>query len=105
MNADGLNCSPRTCRRKTSHKETKISNDGQTITEDRRGWKVGGRGATPDENRHRIFKANTRNNEDVDAVSTGWGSRNPTCEEILYKVEEDVDMIDRDVGNSRPGQT
>ena len=96
LNADGLNYLRSKCRRKTFHKETKINNDGKTIIEDRSSWKVGGRGVTPDEND--IFKTNTQDKEGVDTVSTGWGSRKPTPEERLDKVEEDVERIDRDVG-------
>ena len=33
----------------------------------------------------------------VDTVSTGWGSRKPTPEERLERVEEDVEKIDIDV--------
>ena len=95
LNTDGLNCLPCKCRKKTFHKETKINNEGKTIIEDRSSWKVGGRGVTPDENE--IFKTNAQDNEGVDTVSTGWGSRRPTPEERLEKVEEDVERIDKDV--------
>ena len=87
LNTDGLNCLPCKCRRKTFHKETKINNEGKTIIEDRSSWKMG-RGTTPDEND--IFKTNSQDNEGVDTVTTGWGSR-------LEKVEEDVERIDKDV--------
>ena len=92
---EGLNCLPCKCRKKTFHKETKINNEGKTIVEERSSWKVGGRGVTPDENE--IFKTNAQDNEGVDTVSTGWGSRKPTPEERLEKVEEDVERIDKDV--------
>ena len=95
LNTDGLNCLPCKCRKKTFHKETKINTEGKTIIEDRSSWKVGGRGVTPDENV--IFKTNAQDNEGVDTVSTGWGSRKPTPEERLEKVEEDVERIDKDV--------
>ena len=95
LNTDGLNCSPCKCRKKTFHKETKINTEGKTIIEDRSSWKVGGRGVTPDENE--IFKTNAQDNEGVDTVSTRWGSRKPTPEERLEKVEEDVERIDKDV--------
>ena len=95
LNTDGLNCLPCKCRKKTFHKETKINTEGKTIIEDRSSWKVGGRGVTPDENE--IFKTNAQDNEGVDTVSTGWGSRKPTPEERLEKVEEDVERIDKDV--------
>ena len=36
-------------RRKTFHKETKINNEGKTIIEDRRSWKMG-TGIIPHEN-------------------------------------------------------
>ena len=35
LNADGLNCLPCRCRRKTFHKENEINNDGKTTIEDR----------------------------------------------------------------------
>ena len=95
LNTDGLNCLPCKCRKKTFHKETKINTEGKTIIEDRSSWKVGGRGVTPDENE--IFKTNAQDNEGVDTVTTGWGSRKPTPEERLEKVEEDVERIDKDV--------
>ena len=41
LSTDGLNCLPCKCRKKTFHKETKISNEGTTIIEDRSSWKVG----------------------------------------------------------------
>ena len=94
LNTDGLNCLPCKCRRKTFHKETKINNEGKTIVEDRSSWKMG-RGITPDEND--IFKTNSQDIEGVDTVTTGWGSRKPTPEERLEKVEEDVERIDKDV--------
>ena len=50
---------------------------------------------TPDENY--IFRSNIQDNEGVDTVSTGWGSRKPTPEERLDKVEEDVERINKDV--------
>ena len=53
-----------------------------------------GRGITPDEND--ISNTNSRDNEGVDTVSTGWGSRKPTPEERLDKVEEEVERIDKD---------
>ena len=96
LNTDGLNCLPCKCRKKTFHKETKINNEGKTIIEDRSSWKVGSsRGITPDENE--IFRSNIQDNDGVDTVSTGWGSRKPTPEERLEKVEEDVERIDKDV--------
>ena len=96
LNTDGLNCLPCKCRKKTFHKETKINNEGKTIIEDRSSWKVGSsRGITPDENE--IFRSNIQDNNGVDTVSTGWGSRKPTPEERLEKVEEDVERIDKDV--------
>ena len=95
LNTDGLNCLPCKCRKKTFHKETKINTEGKTVIEDRSSWKVGGRGVTPDENE--IFKTNAQDNEGVDTVTTGWGSRKPTPEERLEKVEEDVERIDKDV--------
>ena len=57
------------------------------------GWSS--RGVTPDENE--IFRSNVQDNGGVDTVSTGWGSRKPTPEERLEKVEEDVERIDKDV--------
>ena len=96
LNTDGLNCLPCKCRKKTFHKETKINNEGKTIIEDRSSWKVGSsRGITPDENE--IFRSNIQDSEGVDTVTTGWGSRKPTPEERLEKVEEDVERIDKDV--------
>ena len=94
LNTDGLNCLPCKCRKKTFHKETTINNEGKTIAEDRSSWKMG-RGITPDENA--IFKINSQDNEGVDTASTGWGSRKPTPEARLEKVEEDVERIDKDV--------
>ena len=91
LNTDGLNCLPCKCRRKTFDKETKITKEGKTIIEDRRSWKMG-TGITPDEND--IFKTNSQDNEGVDTATTGWGSRKPTPEETLEKVEEDVERID-----------
>ena len=44
-----------------------------------------------------IFKTNTQDNEGADTATTGWGSRKPTPEERLEKVEEDVERIDKDV--------
>ena len=40
---------------------------------------------------------NSQDNEGVDTATTGWGSRKPTPEERLEKVEEDVERIDKDV--------
>ena len=94
LNTDGINCLPCKCRKKTFHKETKINHEGKTIIEDRSIWKMG-RGITPDEND--IFKTNTQDNEGLDTATTGWGSRKPTPEERLEKVEEDVERIDKDV--------
>ena len=54
-----------------------------------------GRGITPDEND--ILKTSPQDNEGVDTATTGWGSRKPTPEEGLEKVEEDVERIDKDV--------
>ena len=95
LNTDGFNYLACKYRQKTFHKETKINNEGKTIIEDRSSWKVGGRGVTPDENE--IFKTNTLDNEGVDAVSTGWGSRKPAPEERLAKMEEDIERIDKDI--------
>ena len=53
------------------------------------------RGITPDEND--AFKKNSQDNEGVDTATTGWGTRKPTPEERLEKVEEDVERIDKDV--------
>ena len=96
LNTDGINCLPCECRKKTFHKETKINNEGKTIIiiEDRSSWKMG-RGITPDENDR--FKTNSQDNEGVDTVTTGWGSRKPTPEERLENVEEDVERLDKDV--------
>ena len=96
LNTDGINCLPCKCRKKTFHKETKINNEGKTIIiiEDRSSWKMG-RGITPDENDR--FKTNSQDNEGVDTVTTGWGSRKPTPEERLENVEEDVERLDKDV--------
>ena len=96
LSTDGLNCLPCKCRKKTFHKEAKINNEGKTTNENRSSWKMG-RGITPDEND--IFKANTPENEGVDTATTGcgWGSREPTPEERLEKVGEDVERIDKDV--------
>ena len=44
---------------------------------------------TPDEND--IFETNAQDKEGVDTASTGWGSRKPTPEDRLDKVEEDVE--------------
>ena len=43
-----------------------------------------------------FFKTNSQDNEGVDTVTTGWGSRKPTPEERLEKVEN-VERIDKDV--------
>ena len=43
------------------------------------------------------FKTHSQDNEGVDTATTGWGSRKPTPEERLEKVEEDVERIDKDV--------
>ena len=53
------------------------------------------RGITPDEND--ALKKNSQDNEGVDTATTGWGTRKPTPEERLEKVEEDVERIDKDV--------
>ena len=72
FNADGFNCLPCKCR-KTFHKETKINSEGKTIIEDRTSE---AEELPRDENE--IFRSNTEDNEGVDTMSTGWGSRKPT---------------------------
>ena len=82
LNTDRIDCLPCKCRKKTVDKETKINNEGKTII-------------SPDENH--IFKTNSQDNESIDTVTTGWGSRKPTPEERLEKVDEDVERIDKHV--------
>ena len=94
LNTDGVSCLPCKCRKKTFHTETKINNEGKTIIEDKSSWKMS-REITPDEND--IFKTNSQDNEGVDTVITGWGSRKLTPEERFQKAEEDVERIDKDV--------
>ena len=94
LNTDRIDCLPCKCRKKTVDKETKINNEGKTIIEDRSSWKMR-RGISPDENH--IFKTNSQDNESIDTVTTGWGSRKPTPEERLEKVDEDVERIDKHV--------
>ena len=101
LSKDGIDCFPCRCNRKIFHKETKTTtdNEGKTIvnkTEDRSSWRVGsGRHATPEGNK--IFETNMDDEEDVDTVDTGYGSRKSTPEERLDRLEEDVERIDKDV--------
>ena len=87
-----IDCNFCKCNRKALHKETKTSTDkeGNVVVskiENRTSWKVG-RGTTPDGNT--IFQSNMNDHEDVDTADTGFGSRKPTPEERLQKLEEDV---------------
>ena len=101
LSKDGIDCFPCRCNRKIFHKETKTTtdNEGKTIvnkTEDRSSWRVGsGRHATPEGNK--IFETNMDDEEDVDTVDTGYGSRKSTPEERLDRLEEDVERIDKDL--------
>ena len=53
-------------------------------------WKIGnGRKTTTDGNA--IFKTNMKDNEDVDTVDTGFGSRKPTPEQRIVSVEREVE--------------
>ena len=53
-------------------------------------WKIGnGRNTTTDGNA--VFKTNMKDNEDVDAVGTGFGSRKPTPEQRIVSVEREVE--------------
>ena len=67
--------------------------------EDRSSWRIGnGRGATPDGND--VFKQNSQLGS-VEICDTGFGiGRKPTPEENqerIFKLETDVERIDKDV--------
>ena len=59
--------------------------------ENKSSWKVG-RNTTPDGNA--IFKTNMNNEEEVDTVDTGFGSRKPTPEERLLKKYNKLNSMD-----------
>ena len=90
-----INCNFCRCGKKAFHKEVKTTTDKQgnvvvSKVENRSSWKVGGN-TTPDGNA--IFKTNMNNEEDVDTVDTGFGSRKPTPEERIQKLEEEVEEL------------
>ena len=97
LDKSSVSCNLCRCGRKAFHKETKttIDKEGNTVVnqaEERSSWRVGGRrGTTPDDNN--IFKTNIHEQEDVDTVDTGFGSRKPTPEERLQKLEETVEEL------------
>ena len=87
-------------KKNTLCKQTKTTTDkeGNVIVnkvENWSSWKVG-RGTTPDGNA--IFKTNMKDNEDVDTVDTGFGSRKPTPEERIEVLEKEVEELKRNLG-------
>ena len=101
ISKNSIDCFPCRCNRKIFHKETKTTTDteGNIVvnkTEDRSSWRLGsGRNATPEGNK--IFETNINDDEDVDTINTGFGSRRPTPEDRLDRLEEDVERIDKKV--------
>ena len=99
-----VNCNFCRCGKKVFHKETKTTTDkdGNVVVnqvEDRSSWRIGnGRGATPDGND--AFKQNSQLGS-VEICDTGFGiGRKPTPEENqerIFKLETDVERIDKDV--------
>ena len=85
-----VSCNLCRCGRKSFHKGTRTTTDkeGNKVVneiEERSSWRVGGRGVTPDGNK--IFEtSNKEDKEDIDTVSTGWGSRLPTPPELVDRV-------------------
>ena len=45
-----------------------------------------------------IFKINMKDNEDIDIVDTGFGSRKPTPEERIETLEKEVEESKKNLG-------
>ena len=101
ISKNSIDCLSCRCNRKIFHKETKTTTDteGNIVvnkTEDRSSWRLGsGRNATPEGNK--IFETNINDDEDVDTINTGFGSRRPTPEDRLDRLEVEVEKIETDV--------
>ena len=95
IDKSSVDCNFCRCGKKALFKQTKTTTDkeGNVVVnqvENRSSWKVG-RGTTPDGNA--IFQTNMKDNEDVDTVDTGFGSRKPTPEERIEVLEKEVEEL------------
>ena len=95
-----VDCNFCKCGKKALYKQTKTTTDKQgnvvvNQVENRSSWKMG-RNTTPDGNA--IFKTNMKDNEDVDTVDTGFGSRKPTPEERIETLEKEVEELKKNLG-------
>ena len=102
INARGISCIPRRCKRQFFHQETKTTKENNVITTntiiDKRNTKFGaGRHNSPDD----IFKADTNlQTGSVEICDTGWGKNQITPEELeerVDKIETDIDLIKKDI--------
>ena len=99
IDKSSVDCNFCRCGKKALYKQTKTTTDkeGNVIVnkvENRSSWKVG-RNTTPDGNA--IFKTNMKDNEDVDTVDTGFGSRKPTPEERIEILEKEVEELKKNL--------
>ena len=95
IDKSSVDCNFCRCGKKALYRQTKTTTDKQgnvvvNQVENRSSWKMG-RGTTPDGNA--IFKTNMKDNEDVDIVDTGFGSRKPTPEERIQVLEKEVEEL------------
>ena len=99
IDKSSVDCNFCKCGKKALFKQTKTTTDkeGNVVVnqvENRSSWKVG-RGTTPDGNA--IFKTNMKDNEDVDTVDTGFGSRKPTPEQRIEILEKEVEELKKNL--------
>ena len=103
IDKDNIDCNFCRCGKKAFHKETKTTTDkeGNVVVnrvENRSSWKMG-RNTTPDGNA--IFKTNMNEPEDVDTVSTGFGSSRQItpeeCQKRIENLEREIDQLKKQI--------
>ena len=99
IDKSSVDCNFCRCGKKALYKQTKTTTDkeGNVIVnrvENRSSWKMG-RNTTPDGNA--IFKTNMKDNEDVDTIDTGFGSRKPTPEQRIEILEKEVEELKKNL--------